>query len=404
MARDATLSAAIIDFCGQLRRDLHFTVGHAEARDALRAAQIVGVADWQRVRDALRLVLCSKPEERELFNAAFDAFFFHPDRGVRQAGYAPRHTRKSQSSQRATFDASPKPAKPGLSEHGSDTAASVVAALSRQPMLASESNDAASGWETMRAQFSPVAGALSAPTVASARVRELLPFANKLVSSVRLGKLRKWKPLDAGPRFDMRRTLRSSLHTGGDPVALRMLGHPRLNARFVLLLDGSRSMVPHGQLMLEFAYALCRRSQRANVFVFSTELKEITLSLRRSARHHEHQLSELGEAWGGGTKIGASLLHFVHRYGGRRLTNETVTIIYSDGLDVGDVAALQRAMNEIHWHSAAVIWINPLIGSVGYEPSAAGMHAAMPYVDAFIGVREARDLAGLAHHAAVVTR
>jgi uncharacterized protein with von Willebrand factor type A (vWA) domain len=32
----------------------------------------------------------------------------------------------------------------------------------------------------------------------------------------------------------------------------------------------------------------------------------------------------------------------------------------------------------------AIIWVNPLKGSEGYEPLAGGMAAALPYVDVFL--------------------
>jgi len=186
-------------------------------------------------------------------------------------------------------------------------------------------------------------------------------------------------------------------------VALRFLGHALRNPRFAVLIDGSRSMSSYGPLMLEFASALVQRSPRASVFVFSTALRSVTSALRRSIRQRHHQLADLGDSWGGGTKIGASLRDFVHTYGSR-LNDETVVIIYSDGLDVGDMAQLDRAMHEIHSRSAAVVWVNPLAGTSGYAPTAQGMRAALRHVDAFIGLASAAELAALARHAGAATR
>ncbi len=144
----------------------------------------------------------------------------------------------------------------------------------------------------------------------------------------------------AGERFDLRRTLRASLRTGGDALEPRALGHPLRNPRFVVLLDGSRSMSEHAPKMLQFAYALAKRSRRADVFLFSTKLQDVTRNLRDADPRQSYRLDDLGEAWGGGTRIGASLTEFVRAYGAR-LTSDTFAIVVSDGLDVGEIGRLR---------------------------------------------------------------
>ena len=218
------------------------------------------------------------------------------------------------------------------------------------------------------------------------------------MTSVRLGRARRWRSQLVGPRLDLRHTLRTSLQTGGESMVLRRLGHPPRNPRLILLIDGSRSMASYGTLMLRFGYALCRRWQRAHIFVFSTSLHDVTRDVRKWMRVREHRLTRLGEAWGGGTRIGESLRAFVRRHGAL-LTCDTVVMIYSDGMDVGDVSDLERAMREIHRRSAAVVWVNPLANTPGYEPLARGMRAAMPFITAFMGIRDASDFGALSRAA-----
>jgi len=402
--RAGDLGANIIDFCALLRRDFGFLVGHAEAHDALRAVETVGISDVASVRTALRLMLCSKPDEIRILDEAFNAFFLHPERGAKQSSYAPRHTRQRPSA--SLSETAQAGGNVPAGEADKDSSQTGARPLTGDLIAASEQRTAPSSeaWEGLRAHYSPQAGSAEPPVIAAEAVRKRLAAAGDLVNSVRLGHLRRWKPRRGGSRFDMRRTLRSSLHTGGDLVALRFLGHPLRNPRFVLLIDGSRSMSSYGSLMLEFACALVARSRRASVFVFSTELKDVTSALRRSIRQHEHQLADLGDSWGGGTKIGASLKGFMHDHGGRLLSDETVVIIYSDGLDVGDLTQLDRALHEIHSRSAAVVWINPLAGTPGYAPAASGMRLALRHVDEFIGMAGAGGLADLARHAAAATR
>jgi len=395
-----TLSANVVAFCSWLRKHCGFLVGPGEERDALRAAALAGIDDPARTRRVLRLVLTSKPEEIEVFDEIFDAFFLHPRRGRPQPLYAPRHTRESQ--------ATTSPGEPG----GDSASAAVPSAEPRlnaaerhgEPMSAEEATQDKDSWQTLLARYSPDAGRKPVPGIAAGDVRQHLTTASKLVTSVHLGHVRRWRPQVTGRRFDVRRTLRASLHTGGDPVALRFLGHPLRNPRFVLLIDGSRSMSGYGHLMLAFAYALVQRSRRAHVFIFSSALADITGQLRSAIRLREHRVTGVDEAWGGGTRIGDSLSRFVSEWGARLLDDQTIVLIYSDGFDVGDVRRLERAMHEIHRRSAGVIWVNPLAGTRGYTPDGLGMRACLPFIDALVGVRDAHDLARVAAHAAAVSR
>ena len=79
------------------------------------------------------------------------------------------------------------------------------------------------------------------------------------------------------------------------------------------------------------------------------------------------------EAWGGGTDIGDSLRVFLQQYGDRVLSRDTLVIVASDGLDAGATGVLRDAMRELHGRAAGVMWLNPLLDSAGYEPTAAGM-------------------------------
>ena len=247
----------------------------------------------------------------------------------------------------------------------------------------------------MHARYSPAAAAGDVAVIPQEGLDAAQVRANELVTRIRLGRSQRWKPQVHGARFDLRRTLRASLHTGGDAIVLHRLGHPLRNPRFVVLLDGSRSMEPYAGPMLQFALALCRRTRRADAFLFSTELRDVTRDLRDAARHGSYRLEGLGEAWGGGTRIGANLNAFVRRFGSR-LTSQTFVIIFSDGLDVGEIPELERAMREIGRRSAAIAWINPHAGEPGYAPSVRGMQAALPYVDIFVGMDDLHALAGLA--------
>ncbi len=164
----------------------------------------------------------------------------------------------------------------------------------------------------------------------------------------------------------------------------------------MLLIDGSRSMGPSAQRALEIATALAGATTRVEVFTFSTALEKVTGEVRRAAAGETRRLEHLRHAWAGGTHIGQSLDEFLRRYGERTVGRDTVVIIVSDGLYIGEPEPLREAMRALRRRSAAVVWLNPLIETPGYEPTAVGMRAARPYVTTFASVNQAEQFARLA--------
>ena len=59
---------------------------------------------------------------------------------------------------------------------------------------------------------------------------KMLAAAKHLATRLHLGKSRRWKGARHGRRFDMRRTLRHSLQTGGEALIPLWLTHPAAQA------------------------------------------------------------------------------------------------------------------------------------------------------------------------------
>ena len=163
----------------------------------------------------------------------------------------------------------------------------------------------------------------------------------------------------------------------------------------MLLVDGSRSMSAYARTALRLAVALAGATRRVEVFTFSTSLQRVTGDVRRAAAGEPRRLERLHHAWAGGTTIGACLRDFLQRFGERLVGRDTVVIIASDGLDVGAPDLLRGAMRELERRSAGVVWLNPLLETEGYEPTAAGMRAARPHISTFASVEDLDDLARL---------
>jgi uncharacterized protein with von Willebrand factor type A (vWA) domain len=381
------LAGNVVAFAAMLRGEHDFAIGLGKTHDALRALDVLGLSERARVRAALRTALCSRPEEVDAFDDLFEAFFANELPGIAQ----PQHARRTRADANESPPDESKPAAPQQPEpraRDESGAAAEAAFEAREESLAE-------AWMSMHARYSPAAATHDVAVIPQEGLDAAQVRANELVTRIRLGRSLRWTPQVRGPRFDLRRTLRASLHTGGDAIVLHRLGHPLRNPRFVVLLDGSRSMEPYAGAMLQFALALCRRTRRADAFLFSTDLRDVTRDLRDAALRGSYRLGGLGEAWGGGTRIGANLNAFVRRFGSR-LTSQTFVIIFSDGLDVGEIPDLERAMREIARRSAAIAWVNPHAGEPGYAPSVRGMQAALPYVDVFVGMDDLDALAAMA--------
>ena len=391
----ASLPENLAAFCGVLRRTHGFRVGPGELQEAARALEVVELADERAVRHALRPILTSARGEVPVFDRVFTEFF------TRRGDATPLDELKS--AERGGSDASPSNPEQregpgfGAGDHAGDHEAAMEEGWGAH-CAAEEGPDRSPGESTAfaRASYSPI-GALGAETPDLMRVEtEWRDAARTLVRRLHVGLSRRWRPASRGRRFDLRRTLRASLQTGGEALAPRWLRRPMTRPRLVVLVDGSRSMSASAHTALQIAVAIASVTMRVEVFTFSTALERVTTDVRRAAAGERRRLDRLAYAWGGGTSIGACLQQFVERFGERLLSRDTVVIIASDGLDVGDIETLRRAMRVLHRRAASVVWLNPLLETPGYEPTAGGMRAAQPFVRTFASVATASDLARLA--------
>ena len=183
---------------------------------------------------------------------------------------------------------------------------------------------------------------------------------------------------------DLRRTLRRSFRTGGEPLERRFRARRRRRRRLVLVLDVSGSMADYSRALLVFAHAALRADRRWEAFCFGTRLTRVTRALAVSKPDEAlDRASEEVVDWNGGTRIGESLKGLLDEYGHRGLVRGAVVVLCSDGLEVGDPELLAEQMARLSRLAYRVIWLNPLKGDEAYEPLARGMHAALPYVDLF---------------------
>ena len=200
-------------------------------------------------------------------------------------------------------------------------------------------------------------------------------------------------------RIDFRRTMRLSLRRGGEILDLAHYRRRRKRLKLVLLCDVSKSMDLYSSFLIQFIYAFQSVYRRIETFVFSTALHRITEILRSEELYSAlDQLSGTVPEWSGGTKIGSSLEQFVSQHGLKLVDSQTVVLIISDGWDTGDVDLLENSMRFLNKQARNVIWLNPLKGSSGYEPTTRGMLAALPFIDIFASAHNLNSLRKLVSH------
>ncbi|MEV0934868.1 VWA domain-containing protein [Streptomyces phaeochromogenes] len=190
-----------------------------------------------------------------------------------------------------------------------------------------------------------------------------------------------------GRRIDLRRTLRTGQRTGGEAVLLARTRHRLRRRRLVLLCDISRSMEPYTRAYLRL-FPRAAAGAAAEAFVFATRLTRLTPVLRHTGPSGvDAALRRAGAAasdWSGGTRIGHALAEFNNRFGRRGMARGAVVVIFSDGWEGENPAAVAREMARLSRLTHRIIWVNPRKAAPGYTPRTAGMTAALPYCDAFI--------------------
>ena len=195
----------------------------------------------------------------------------------------------------------------------------------------------------------------------------------------------------------MRRTLRRSLRTEGEPFRRAWQDRRSRPRPLVLLLDVSGSMAPYSRPLLEFAHAAAQTGRRVEVFCFGTRLTRITRWVR--ARDPDEAFAAVGRAvadWEGGTRIGDSLKELLDEWSARSALRGSVVVLCSDGLERGDPDVLARQIARLGRLVHRLVWVNPLKGSPRYEPLARGMAAALPHIDVFLPGHNLASLEALA--------
>lgn len=340
----------------------------------VRALAEVGVDDRDDVYWAGRATLVKRPEDIDVYDRAFRAFWLRDALFAAVAGPAESVT--------LAIDADDDTSPPDERERGEEAPGPTIALRwSAHEVLRHKDFAAYSSSEFDEAR----------------RLMADLRLAGALRRSRRLrpSKRRRGRP-------DVRTTVRRAMRTGGEPMRRGFLEPSTRPRRIVLLCDVSGSMDPYARALVRFLHAAVVGRARVEAFALGTRLTRITREL--SSRDPDTAIQRAAAAvadWSGGTRLGEGLRVFNDTWGVRGMARGAVVVILSDGWDRGDPDVMAEQMARLSRVAHRVVWVNPLKASPGYAPLARGMAAALPYVDDFV---EGHNLAALEELVEVVGR
>jgi hypothetical protein len=363
-------------------------VGTGRILTFVRAVAALGLTDRDSLYWAGRTTMIARHDDLETYEAAFDEWY----RSLRSTDDL--RVELSLPSAEPEFDdrrLDRAPASEGL-ELRTEVASEWHRADEDEEVAPGEESSiriVASGAEVLRSKSF---GELTDEE--RARVAALI---RSLRMRVPVERTRRTRPAGKGGRFDLRRTLRRSLRTQGEPFDRAWRTRTARRRPLVLILDISGSMAPYSRALMQFAYAAMAAGRRVETFVFGTRLTRVTRTLR--TKDPDRALHEIGrqvEDWEGGTRIGESLKALLDGWSQRAALRGAVVVFCSDGLERGDPELLRAQMARLRRLAHRVIWVNPLKGSPRYEPLARGMVAALPSVDVFLSGHNLESLEHLA--------
>jgi len=375
MAPRAALTAAsdaVIDRLGALAAALRAQgtrVGVGELLDAHRALDAVDCGSREDARLALRAVLCTGRADLVRFELAFIAVF-----GDRRPADRANPLDALGAIERVVL---PRAAIPGSSEARPAVPDPVAVPA------------AWSDIETLRrkdfAHYTDAEMAVARELIA--RLAQRGP--TRLSRRLRPARRRSHAP-------DLRRVVRASLRTGGEPIDRHWRAPSRRPRPLVLVCDVSGSMSPYARMLLQYLHACVAARRRVEAFAFGTRLTRVTHEL--AGRDHDRALDRAAAAvteFSGGTRIGAALAE-LNRAHGRRLGRGAVVVILSDGWDRGDPVVLEAEMARLRRSAHRMVWLNPLAAHPEFEPLTRGMRAAVPHTDELLAGNSLASLEQLA--------
>ncbi|MHB8884831.1 MAG: vWA domain-containing protein [Methylovirgula sp.] len=364
-----------------------FAIGLAESHDALRMFCAVDPADKNALRAGLRALFASRQSDWEKFDVIFNAFWFgHGTKGMT------RFEDRRRTAPEAQFDTPANEA----SRPSSRTDAKDKADENRDPAdrpASAEHEDARWGGATVQDSLKQTD---FRHILNQEELQRAYALAQRLAAKMRTRLTRRDKLAQRGRRLDFRRVIHKSIARGGTPIELAFRRRKTKPLRLVILLDASGSMSAYTAVFVRFMHGALDAFKYASTFLFHTHLVDVTRAMtEKDPQRAIDRFSLMSQGVGGGTKIGESLAIFNARHAARTIKTRTAVMIISDGFDTGEPEVLAKEMAALRRRCRRIIWLNPMLGWKDYAPEAAGMKAALPFIDLFAPAHNLKSLEAL---------
>jgi uncharacterized protein with von Willebrand factor type A (vWA) domain len=364
----------LVRFAEELRQ-AGFAADPASIVQFVRGVQAVGVTDRDATRSCGAVIFARNREQIALYERLFDQFW----RGQAADGGQPAvETGDTPNKLTAPAFASP-PRQPTRS----DSDEVEFARRDEQKEVSSPDNEGSAAeraWSRIE-----VLRHKSFDAMTPEERNDAARLIDELRPSLTTRRTRRVRVHDRGDLLAPRAMLRRSLSTGGDLLYWRWRRPVHRIRPVIILCDVSGSMEPYSRLLLRFTHALQSSDVRVETFVFSMRLTRVTLHLRRD--DPDAALAAAAAAvsdWSSGTDIGQALRSFNRTWSARLPLGRAIVLVISDGWARGSPELVAEETARLSRTSHRLLWLNPLAATEGYEPLAAGMAAALPYVDRFM--------------------
>jgi uncharacterized protein with von Willebrand factor type A (vWA) domain len=368
---------------GRALRTPKLAVDLGAAIDFARALEIVDIGDREQVRAAGEAVFVRRKDDLEPYHATFDRYW----RGRLDLGgdaFLEDPWEELVPDEVGLAGEEPPMAGDERMERGEDQSGTPIPgeqddeSQDGDPDALSIAPDAYSKLEALRHR--------EFDRMTPAELRDAERLVDLLTPKLEQRRTRRYELHKHGRRIAPRAMFRRNLSAGGEIlewVGRRPVKRPR---PLVVICDISGSMERHSRLLLRFVQALsASHAVKTESFVFGTRLTRVTRLLRD--RDRDRALARVADSvtdWAGGTRIGESFHEFNIKWARRSLRTSGVVIVVSDGWDRGDPALVAIEAARLRRNCHRLVWLNPLAGTAGYQPLAAGMRAAFPYIDDFL--------------------
>ena len=229
-----------------------------------------------------------------------------------------------------------------------------------------------------------------------ADIAEAHAVAARLASVMRTRLTRRDLARRRGYRLDLRRTIHRNISHGGVPISLVRRQRKEKPLRLVILLDASGSMSMYTGTFLRFIHGVLDEFREAEAFLFHTRLAHVSDAMKeKDAARALDRLSHDGAGRRRRNQDRREPRDLQPLACGARHPFAHLRDDRLGRLRDGRRRCLGREMKVLARRCRRIVWLNPMMGWEGYAPEAAGIRAALPYVDLLAPAHTLKSLAAL---------